>query len=715
MAEAEVPDTQPPPASRMLDSPCAGVSFPLALEPSSESYLVTKDDDSEEEGSLRWAFTQANEHPGIDEVVVAADLVVRSSGDIEVHEAVILRGENATSEIINVADEAALLVDYDADDEYPFFASSIILSGSPETQDPRGLYLTSDVCAAGFHNVTVRGFADYAIMLGETWPFPLFEIKDSFVTGNRTTDDGYGDGAIELENEGIAGDIRIINTEFRDNDITAFNVTASLESDPDYRSTMLVEGSRFINNRDTPDEERAGALQVNGISADSYEDEEGMPPISGPFLTIRDTLFQGNVGGLVGAVGIDDISFSNDSQIEATMVAIERSTFEDNTSLAQPGGYHGGASDVQIQSSYLDEFPGVTALHVSDSTFQSAADSSVPNIHFDEVDGRHVFDHITLVGNGIAYRDSVEENASFEFTNSVLSTGTRDPLEFDDAPMRSGVAAKAASEDGVPAFSESHMAYTTAPSLVPAGDGRLVGTTADFALGALDASLGLTPVMVPGAGSKLIDAAGPGGSPTDQRGLARPQGAGPDIGAVEVETQPATIEIGDDQTGNAGDTITFDVTRANATENPWTGEATVKVTTHDGTATAGTDYTGIEETLTWADGDTTPKTVTVHTSPGHVGESDVTFTVTLSDPGTNTTLGDRVTANGTIIRDEDGGTVTPPKPDPKPKPEPGKPDTKDPLADSGSGAFAGIAAIGAFLAAAGGAFLWLRRRRDTVA
>lgn len=715
MAESEVPDTQPPPASRMLDSPCAGVSFPLALEASSKSYLVTKDDDSEDEGSLRWAFAQANEHPGIDEVVVAADLVVRSTGDIEVNGAIVLRGENAASEITNVSDDAALFLDYNADEEFPFFASNIVLSGASDAADPLGLYFRSEVCSVGLHNVTLQGFADYGLLVGDTWPFPLFEIKDSFVTGNRTSGHGYGDGAITLENEGIAGDIRIINTEFRDNEVTAFNVYADLDSSSDLRSTMLVENSRFINNRETSDDERAGALQLSWVSADSLEEEEGLPPIPGPFLTIRDTLFENNAGGLVGAVGIGGLSFSNETSAEATMVSIERSTFDDNVALTSSPGYNGLASDIQIQSESLDDFPGVTALRVSDSTFQSAADSSVPNIHFDEVDGRHVFDHITLVGNGISYRDSVEENASFEFTNSVLSTGTRDPLEFDDAPMRAGVAAKAAGEDVVPAFSESHMAYTTAPSLVPAGEGRLVGTTADFALGALDASLGLTPVMVPGTGSKLIDAAGPGGSPTDQRGLARPQGAGPDIGAVEVETQPATIEIGDDQTGNAGDTITFDVTRANATENPWTGEATVKVTTHDGTATAGTDYTGIEETLTWEDGDTTPKTVTVHTSPGHVGEGNVTFTVTLSDPGTNTTLGDRVTATGTIIRDEDGGTVTPPKPDPKPKPEPGKTGTKDPLADSGSNAFAGIAVIGALLAAAGGAFLLLRRRRGTAA
>jgi hypothetical protein len=62
----------------------------------------------------------------------------------------------------------------------------------------------------------------------------------------------------------------------------------------------------------------------------------------------------------------------------------------------------------------------------------------------------------------------------------------------------------------------------------------------DPLLGAVADNGGLTPTRLPGPGSPLIDAIDLGGcgdpSPaTDQRGIARPQGAGCDIGAVEVE------------------------------------------------------------------------------------------------------------------------------------------------------------------------------------
>ncbi len=65
----------------------------------------------------------------------------------------------------------------------------------------------------------------------------------------------------------------------------------------------------------------------------------------------------------------------------------------------------------------------------------------------------------------------------------------------------------------------------------------------DPALGGLAANGGPTPTLLPAAGSPLLDAIPPaaceGGqaaaTPTDQRGIARPQGTGCDIGAVEVE------------------------------------------------------------------------------------------------------------------------------------------------------------------------------------
>lgn len=67
------------------------------------------------------------------------------------------------------------------------------------------------------------------------------------------------------------------------------------------------------------------------------------------------------------------------------------------------------------------------------------------------------------------------------------------------------------------------------------GTGNLVSSPG-AALGPLQDNGGPTPTILPGPGSAAIDAIAPQDCvrPTDQRGIARPQGAGCDIGAVEV-------------------------------------------------------------------------------------------------------------------------------------------------------------------------------------
>jgi hypothetical protein len=67
------------------------------------------------------------------------------------------------------------------------------------------------------------------------------------------------------------------------------------------------------------------------------------------------------------------------------------------------------------------------------------------------------------------------------------------------------------------------------------GSHNLTSTT-NLELGPLQDNGGTTPTMLPGAGSAAIDAIALGDcvENVDQRGIARPQGAGCDIGAVEV-------------------------------------------------------------------------------------------------------------------------------------------------------------------------------------
>ncbi|OAD23563.1 Na-Ca exchanger/integrin-beta4 [Candidatus Thiomargarita nelsonii] len=70
--------------------------------------------------------------------------------------------------------------------------------------------------------------------------------------------------------------------------------------------------------------------------------------------------------------------------------------------------------------------------------------------------------------------------------------------------------------------------------------------------------------------------------------------------------------------------------------------------TTDGTALEGTDYVGDTGRLTWLDGDSSNKTLTITLIDNSTSQGNKTFTVTLSDP---TSGADLETATVTIIDD----------------------------------------------------------------
>jgi hypothetical protein len=84
-----------------------------------------------------------------------------------------------------------------------------------------------------------------------------------------------------------------------------------------------------------------------------------------------------------------------------------------------------------------------------------------------------------------------------------------------------------------------------------------------------------------------------------------------------------------------------------------TSSASVVVTTSNGSATAGNDYTAVSLTVSWAAGDATDKTVSVPILDDRLAEGSETVTVTLSAP-IGDTLGAVVTATLTIIDFEQG-------------------------------------------------------------
>jgi uncharacterized delta-60 repeat protein len=84
----------------------------------------------------------------------------------------------------------------------------------------------------------------------------------------------------------------------------------------------------------------------------------------------------------------------------------------------------------------------------------------------------------------------------------------------------------------------------------------------------------------------------------------------------------------------------------------FSGTATVNFTTQDFTALAGSDYTATSGTLTWADGDTDPKLITVPLTNDTVDEPDETFRAVLSN-ATGASLDPAATDTVVTIFDDD--------------------------------------------------------------
>ncbi|HQU41918.1 MAG TPA: DUF4214 domain-containing protein, partial [Pirellulales bacterium] len=97
-------------------------------------------------------------------------------------------------------------------------------------------------------------------------------------------------------------------------------------------------------------------------------------------------------------------------------------------------------------------------------------------------------------------------------------------------------------------------------------------------------------------------------------------------------------------------TATITVTRSGGSA----GAVSVTFATSNGTALAGTDYTTTSQTVSWAAGDTTNKTVTIPLIDDNAtGESNQTVDLALSAPSGGATLGPQSTATLNIGEDND--------------------------------------------------------------
>ncbi len=118
------------------------------------------------------------------------------------------------------------------------------------------------------------------------------------------------------------------------------------------------------------------------------------------------------------------------------------------------------------------------------------------------------------------------------------------------------------------------------------------------------------------------------------------------------------FEIGEDQAVEAGSDLDFVISRTDAVLNPYTGQASVRVQSENGTAIGGTHFTAVDETLTWGAGETADKYITVSTVDDVTLSGEFGFELVLSDPTPSgmTELGGGFSSDGTITYPEPGPT-----------------------------------------------------------
>ena len=117
---------------------------------------------------------------------------------------------------------------------------------------------------------------------------------------------------------------------------------------------------------------------------------------------------------------------------------------------------------------------------------------------------------------------------------------------------------------------------------------------------------------------------------------------------VDNDTSPAgTLQLSaaSYSVNENGGSATITVTRTGGS----TGAVGVTLTTSNGTATAGSDYTAVTQTVSFANGDTANKTVTIPILDDTLVEGNETVNITLSTPTGGATLGSPATAVLTIV------------------------------------------------------------------
>lgn len=349
-------------------------------------------------------------------------------------------------------------------------------------------YLTLENTTVQYNYTSYQG--------GAIWTMNQVEIINSTLAHNI----GGEGGAIYADEAARGFTVKITNSRFLDNRAGNTNAGGAI-----YAAAGLdIQNSEFANNRAG----RAGAIYAVSlyrsatISESNFHDNKTMgeyPQANGGALLVQNTsvsiqssVLRNNIGQTGGAVYVA-------SNGELT---VKDSTLSDNEAT------HGGA---------IENYGGLTLTNVT----LSGNHSTYGGGGLKNESGTASLTNVTISNNSAAYS-----------SGGIYNSGPNAHLRLKNVALDIGLTGRNCAFDKAPDISDFNLSSDNSCGFGAGHD------DVNLLLGPLADNGGPTQSHLPQAGSPVLDSGTSSDAPiTDQRGVTRPQGAGVDIGSVEV--QPA--------------------------------------------------------------------------------------------------------------------------------------------------------------------------------
>lgn len=282
-----------------------------------------------------------------------------------------------------------------------------------------------------------------------------------------------------------------------------------------------------------------GTVSVNNVT---IENAQSSAIAENGNLTLNNDVFHDNTGPSGGGA-VNEVF---------GQVTVKASTFYANVAGTAGSGANGGALFNQSGNSVL----GFT---ITDSTFNNnhAIGPGARGGAIDEVSGNITLTNSTVAGNSaVAGGGGIQQeagtiNSHATLVNSIVASNT----------SNAGGANCDRTGSGDFLITSSNIVFGGTTGCTANSGPANTPLTSDPKLGVLQDNGGPTPTMAIGATSPAKDAGVAGGTATDQRGVARPQGSAKDIGAYElVQSGDVSLTMAGSGSVTEGANITYTIT-----------------------------------------------------------------------------------------------------------------------------------------------------------